>query len=65
MKKFLTRFITINPFSITLASILLVIALFFTGVPILEFIELKAYDLRFLIPQAAETLLPYRLGGDR
>ena len=48
MKKFLTRFVTINPFSITLVSILLVITLFFTGVPILEFIELKAYDLRFL-----------------
>ena len=48
MKKFLTRFITINPFSITLGSIVLVIVLFFTGVQILEFIELKAFDLRFL-----------------
>lgn len=48
IKRILKRFITINPFSITLISILLVVALFFTGVPILEFIELKAYDLRFL-----------------
>ena len=56
MKKNFTRFITINPFSITLSSIVLVIALFFTGVPILEFIELKAYDLRFLSRKLAEAL---------
>ncbi|MGB5619086.1 MAG: CHASE2 domain-containing protein, partial [Desulfobacterales bacterium] len=48
MRKLFARFITINPFSITLTSIMLVIVLFFTGVPILEFIELKSYDLRFL-----------------
>ncbi len=58
MKIFLTRFITINPFSITLSSILLVIALFFTGVPILEFIELKAYDLRFLSRKLRKPTYP-------
>ena len=61
MKKFFTRFITINPFSITLVSILLVIALFFTGVPILEFIELKAYDLRFLSRKLRKPAYPINL----
>ena len=48
----------INPFSITLVSILLVITLFFTGVPILEFIELKAYDLRFLSRKLRKPAFP-------
>ena len=58
MKNFFTRFIMINPFSITLVSILFVIALFFTGVPILEFIELKAYDLRFLSRKLRKPAFP-------
>jgi adenylate cyclase len=58
VKKIFTRFITINPFSITLGSILLVIALFFTGVSILEFIELKAFDLRFLSRKLRKPTYP-------
>src|SRR6266536_1129056 len=38
----------INPASLTLCSLLLVVMLFFSGPPILELIELKTYDLRFL-----------------
>jgi adenylate cyclase len=37
----------INPASITLAVIFLVVTLFLTDNPILDMIELKAYDLRF------------------
>jgi adenylate cyclase len=37
----------INPASITLAVILLVVALFLSGNPILDLIELKTFDLRF------------------
>ena len=58
MKRFSRPFKTISPFSITLVSILLVIALFFTGVPILEFIELKAYDLRFLSRKLRKPTYP-------
>ena len=61
MKRFSRPFTTINPFSITLVSILLVIALFFTGVPILEFIELKAYDLRFLSRKLRKPTYPISL----
>src|SRR6266700_2309149 len=39
---------SINPASLTLFSLLLVVMLFFSGPPILELIELKTYDLRFL-----------------
>ena len=38
----------INPASLTLAVLLLVVLLFLSGAPILDLIELKAYDLRFL-----------------
>src|SRR2546426_7422426 len=38
----------INPASLTLAVVLLVVLLFLSGAPILDLIELKAYDLRFL-----------------
>jgi adenylate cyclase len=38
----------INPVSLTLGAILLVVTLFLSGIPILELIELKTYDLRFL-----------------
>lgn len=37
---------SIRPASITVAIILLVVALFLTGTPILDMIELKTYDLR-------------------
>src|SRR2546427_3634322 len=38
----------INPASLTLAVLLLVVLLFLSGAPILDLIELKTYDLRFL-----------------
>ncbi len=38
----------VNPVSLTLGTVLFVIVLFLTGVPILDVIELKTYDLRFL-----------------
>ena len=39
---------SINPVSLTLGIILLVVVVFFSGVPILDLIELKTYDLRVL-----------------
>src|SRR5437870_6620426 len=39
---------SINPMSLTLGTILLVVALFWSGTPLLDLIELKTYDLRFL-----------------
>ncbi|RJR35378.1 MAG: CHASE2 domain-containing protein [Desulfobacteraceae bacterium] len=39
---------TIRPASITLLLTVLVLVLFFAGVPILDIVELKTYDLRFL-----------------
>ena len=39
---------SINPASLTLGTILFVVMLFFSGTPILDLIELKTYDLRFL-----------------
>ena len=48
MKKVFKPFISINPVSITGALILLILILFLTGIPILELIELKTYDLRFV-----------------
>ena len=47
MIKKLKFFITVNPFSLTFYSILMVLVLFMIGVPILDLIELKTYDLRF------------------
>lgn len=39
---------SLNPASLTLASVVLVLFLFLAGIPILDMIELKSYDLRFL-----------------
>src|SRR6266702_150454 len=39
---------SINPMSLTLGTILVVVTLFFSGIPLLDLIELKTYDLRFL-----------------
>ena len=50
MKRFfkqLKSIIYINPVSITLAVICLVVTLFLFGNPLLDLIELKTYDLRF------------------
>jgi adenylate cyclase len=41
-------FFSIRPATITFCTVLLVVVLFLTGTPILEMIELKTYDLRFL-----------------
>jgi len=38
----------LSPASLTFASIILILVLFLTGIPILDMIELKTYDLRFL-----------------
>ncbi|MGH8064367.1 MAG: CHASE2 domain-containing protein [Candidatus Entotheonellia bacterium] len=46
--RFLKSLFSINPASLTLGTILLVVVLWLAGVPILELIELKTYDLRFL-----------------
>jgi adenylate cyclase len=48
MRFSLRSFFTINAASLTFATILLVVILFHIGVPILDMIELKTYDLRFL-----------------
>lgn len=39
---------SINPVSLTLGTIVLVVMLFLSGAPILDLMELKSYDLRFL-----------------
>src|SRR5216117_2216239 len=39
---------SINPASLTLGTVLVVVMLFLSGLPILDPIELKTYDLRFL-----------------
>jgi adenylate cyclase len=41
------RFLSLKPRSITLLSLVLTLALFIVGVPILDMVELKTYDLRF------------------
>ena len=48
MKFSFKSFFSVNPISLTICSVLLVVILFLTGVPILDLIELKTYDLRFL-----------------
>src|SRR2546421_10131043 len=44
----LKSWFSINPASLTLGTILLVVTLWLSGIPILDLIELKTYDLRFL-----------------
>jgi adenylate cyclase len=46
--RWLKSLFSIRPASLTLGIILIVIGLFAAGIPILDLIELKAYDLRFL-----------------
>ncbi|MCG6983522.1 MAG: adenylate/guanylate cyclase domain-containing protein [Deltaproteobacteria bacterium] len=48
MKFSFKSFFSINPASLTICSVLLVVILFWVGTPILDLIELKTYDLRFL-----------------
>jgi CHASE2 domain-containing sensor protein len=48
MRCLLRSLFSVNPPSLTLGTICLVVTLFFAGPPILDLIELKTYDLRFL-----------------
>lgn len=41
------RFFSLNPRSITAVSLFIVLVLFVFGIPILDIVELKTYDLRF------------------
>ena len=47
MKPFLKTIFSINPFTLTVATTLLTISLFFAGIAIFDLVELKTYDLRF------------------
>jgi adenylate cyclase len=47
MKKFIRLFSTVNPFTLALCTTMLVVILFRVGIPFLEIMELKTYDLRF------------------
>src|SRR5215831_3243327 len=46
--RYLKSLFSITATSLTLYTILLIALLFFSGIPILDLIELKTYDLRFL-----------------
>jgi adenylate cyclase len=48
MEKRFKSVLSLNPTSITISTILLVSILFLIGVPLLDLVELKTYDLRFL-----------------
>ena len=48
MKKFIRSLFYVNPISLTITTIILVVILFLSGIFILDLIELKTYDLRFL-----------------
>src|SRR5919108_6257344 len=48
MRSSLKSLFSINPVPLTLGTILVVVVLFVFGIPILDLIELKTYDLRFL-----------------
>ena len=48
MRRSFKPFFSINPASLTLCAIALVLVLFLSGIPILDLIELKTYDLRFI-----------------
>ncbi len=48
MKRFFRAFKSLNPISLTTYTLILVLVLFMVGVPLLELIELKTIDLRFL-----------------
>src|SRR3972149_2628025 len=48
MRVSLKSWLRINPASLTLGVILLLVMVFLSGTPRLDLVELKAYDLRFL-----------------
>ena len=47
MKKIIKSFLSLNPTSITTCLIMVVMAIYIIGIPILDLIELKTFDLRF------------------
>src|ERR1041385_3185380 len=57
MKRFLTRAMWLNPATLMLASMFAVLAVYVLDIHILELIELKTYDLRF-ISRGPEKPLP-------
>lgn len=57
MKKFFKSFLSLNPTSITTGLTIIILVLFFIGVPIFDIIELKTYDLRFML-RGTEKPLP-------
>jgi adenylate cyclase len=48
MKRRLRTLAALSPVSLTVGSLIVVLCLFLIGVPILDFLELKTYDLRFV-----------------
>ena len=48
MKRRLRTLAALSPVSLTLGTLIVVLCLFLIGVPILDFLELKTYDLRFV-----------------
>src|SRR5438094_225078 len=61
MRFFLKFLFSIHPTLLTLGAILVVVICFLSGAPILELVELKTYDLRFLsrghlLPSSAVVL---------
>lgn len=48
MSRFIKYLFSINPMTLTVGITLMVMVLFLTGLPILDLVELKTYDLRFL-----------------
>ena len=48
MKKFFKSLVSLNPLSLTIGMTIVVLILFLRGIPFLDLIELKTYDLRLL-----------------
>src|SRR6266702_279241 len=46
--RWLKSLFSLNPASLTLGTICVVVVLFVVGIPLLDLIELKTYDLRFV-----------------
>lgn len=47
VKRLLRSALRVTPLSLTLATVIVIVALFWVQVPILDLIELRTYDLRF------------------
>ncbi|MBW1981229.1 MAG: CHASE2 domain-containing protein [Deltaproteobacteria bacterium] len=58
MKFRLKSLFSLNPFSISLGITVLVVLSFLVGIPILDLIELKTYDLRFLSRGSVQPTAP-------